>query len=431
MFWSSFIVAQNVNDSTQVYKKRVLENIEIDILMSYYDQDGDNAAVSGGIGTEKLTNFAPTIIISAPLTADDILTVDFGISAYSSASSSNIDPFDIEGGEIASPFQASSGASSMDGLLSGSINYSHNSDDRNSIYSAKISFANEYDYTSIGFGGGFTKLFNEKNTEISISANAYIDSWRALYPIELRPFENNGSGLNDRLFKQNTITGNTSYNPTFTSFDSESRNSYSLGLGFSQILSSKMQGSISLDVVRQDGLLSTPFQRVYFSDVEDSFIEEFQLADDIERLPNKRFKTAIGGRLNYYISEMFTLRTFYRYYLDDWGIKSNTASIELPIKITDKFTLYPSYRYYDQSAADYFGAYETHNSTDEFYTSDYDLSKYNSNQYGFGITYTDVFNDINIYKLGLKSIDLKYNHYSRNSGLKANLINLGVKFVIE
>lgn len=431
LVWSSQIFAQNNSDSTKVYKKRVLENTEVDLLMSYYNQAGDNAAVSGGIGNEKLNDIAPTIIVSVPLSSDDVLTLDAGISAYSSASSSNIDPFDGKGGAIANPFQASSGASSIDGLFSGSINYSHSSDSRNNVYSGKISFGNEFDYTSIGFGGGFTKLFNEKNTEINISANAYIDRWRTVYPIELRPFENNGSGLNNRLFRQNTITGNQDYNPAFSVFDKKSRNSFSVGFNFSQILSKRMQGSISLDLVQQQGLLSTPFHRVYFADIEDSYIEEFQLADDIERLPNKRFKTAIGGRLNYYISEMFTLRTFYRYYSDEWGIKSNTASIELPIKITDKFTLYPSYRYYDQSAADYFGAYETHVSTEEFYTSDYDLSKYNSNQYGFGISYTDIFNDINIYKLGLKSIDLKYNHYTRDSGLKANLFNLGVKFVIE
>ena len=43
------------SDSTTVYKKRVLESIEIDILSSYYWQDGNNAAVSGGIGTEGST----------------------------------------------------------------------------------------------------------------------------------------------------------------------------------------------------------------------------------------------------------------------------------------------------------------------------------------------------------------------------------------
>ena len=41
-------------DSLVVYKKRVLETTELDLLMSYYTQDGKNAAVSGGIGTEEL-----------------------------------------------------------------------------------------------------------------------------------------------------------------------------------------------------------------------------------------------------------------------------------------------------------------------------------------------------------------------------------------
>jgi hypothetical protein len=48
------ILAQT--DSTQVYKKRVLESTEIDFLTSYYTQEGQNAAVTGGIGTEELTD---------------------------------------------------------------------------------------------------------------------------------------------------------------------------------------------------------------------------------------------------------------------------------------------------------------------------------------------------------------------------------------
>ena len=98
-----------------------------------------------------------------------------------------------------------------------------------------------------------------------------------------------------------------------------------------------MQGSLALDFVQQQGLLSTPFQRVYFSDVAESFIENFQLADAIEQLPDSRFKVAAGGRLNWYINETFVIRTFYRYYYDDWGISSHTASAEVPIKLSDKY----------------------------------------------------------------------------------------------
>ena len=69
-----------------LYKKRVLEKMEVELLSSYYTQDGSNAAVTGGIGSEALTDVTPTIVVSMPLNADDVLTLDLGISAYTSAS---------------------------------------------------------------------------------------------------------------------------------------------------------------------------------------------------------------------------------------------------------------------------------------------------------------------------------------------------------
>ncbi len=416
-------------DSTSTYKKRVLETAEVDFLSSYYTQDGDNAAVSGGIGTEELTDATAAFIVSIPLNDDDVLTIDAGISAYTSASSSNVDPFD--GGGIANPYDASTGASEGDVWANLTGTYSHSSDDRNDIWSAKLSVSSEYDYFSIGFGGSYTKLFNEKNTEVSINGNVFVDTWNALYPSELRPFAAGGNGLNNNLFNRYTVTGNPNYNPDFETFDNEGRNTYAVGFGFSQIMTKKLQGSLALDFVMQDGLLSTPFQRVYFSDVADSFIEQFQLADDVEQLPDSRFKVALGGRLNYYIDETFVVRTFYRYYFDDWGITSHTISVEVPIKLSDKFTIYPSYRFYNQSAADYFGAYESHLSTDEFYTSDYDLSEYSANQFSLGASYTDIFTKFHIWKLGLKSIDLKYTQYDRDNTLSASIISAGFKFVLD
>ncbi|WP_171017302.1 DUF3570 domain-containing protein [Maribacter sp. ACAM166] len=426
-----FIVSygQQRQDSVQTYKKRVLETTEVDFLTSYYSQNGDNAAVSGGIGTEELTDVTGTFVVSIPLNDDDVLTIDAGVSAYTSASSSNVGPFD--GGQPADPFVASSGASSSDTWANLTGSYSDSSDDRNTIVSGKVSVSSEYDYFSLGFGGGFTKLFNEKNTEVSVNANVYLDKWNSIYPSELRPFANGANGLSNRLFSNNTITGNSNYSPIFDEFIDETRNSYSVGFGFSQILSKNVQGSLALDFVQQQGLLSTPFQRVYFGDVADSFIENFQLADAIEQLPDSRFKVAAGGRLNWYINETFVVRTFYRYYFDDWGIDSHTASIEVPIKISDKFTLYPSYRYYQQTQADYFNPYETALSTDIFYTSDYDLSKYSANQLGIGISYTDIFTKAHIWKLGLKSIDFKFYQYDRDTTFSSSIITAGFKFVMD
>ena len=422
--------SQTAQDSTKVYKKRVLETAEVDFLTSYYSQDGDNAAVSGGIGTEELTDITGSFVVSIPLNDDDVLTIDAGVSAYTSASSSNVNPFD--GGQMADPFVASSGASGEDTWTNVTSSYSHNSDDHNDIWSAKLSVSTEHDYFSAGVGGSYTKLFNEKNTELSVSGNVFFDSWSLIYPSELRTTSNDGDDDDDDFNINNyVITGNPNYTPQFIPFESSRRNSYSLGFGFSQILHKNVRGSLVLDFVQQQGLLSTPFQRVYFADVEDSFVENFQLADDVERLPDNRFKIAVGGRLNWYLNETFTVRTFYRYYFDDWEITSHTASIEIPIKITDKFTLYPSYRFYNQTAADYFRPYESALSTDEFYTSDYDLSEYSANQIGFGVSYTDIFANAHIWKLGLKSIDLKFYQYNRDTSFSSNIITTGFKFVMD
>ncbi|WP_028377026.1 DUF3570 domain-containing protein [Leeuwenhoekiella sp. MAR_2009_132] len=408
----SFSAVHAQEENQEAYKKRVLETTEVDFLSSYYAQDGANAAVTGGIGTEELTDATGTIVISIPLNDDDVLTIDAGVSAYTSASSSNINPFD--GSNAANAFQASSGASSSD--LWSNINgiYSHSSTDRNKIWTAKASVSSEYDYFSVGFGGSYTWLFNEKNTELSVNGNIYLDSWKTIYPIELRP---------------GSVYGDANYNPQFIPFDHTNRNSYAVGFGFSQILSKKLQASLALDLVQQSGLLSTPFQRIYFSDKPDVMVEDFQLADDIERLPDTRSKIAAGGRLNYYLNSRVVLRSYYRFYADDWGITSHTASLEIPIKIIDKFTLYPSYRYYTQTAADQFAGYEQHASTDEFYTSDFDLSAYDANQFGFGANYTDIFTKFHIFQFGLKSIDLKYYNYKRNTGLSSNIITAGIKFV--
>ena len=411
-----FFVAYAAAQDDTSYQKRVLETSEVDLLFSYYNQDGQHAAVTGGEGTEELTDATSTIVLRMPMNENDVLTVDVGISAYTSASSSNVNPLD--GGVNVTPFDASSGESRKDLLAYVNPSYSHSSEDRNSIWSANAYLSSEYDYFSIGFGGSYTKLFNEKNTEITLSGKVFLDKWNPVYPIELR----------DGFF-DNRITGNGTYNPIFSEFDKETRNSYSISLSFSQILTKKLQGALLVDLVSQNGLLSTPFQRVYFSDFEDYYIDDFQLADNVEQLPNNRLKVPVGGRLNYYLNDVVVLRSFYRFYWDDWGITSHTASLEVPIKMTDKFTLYPAYRYYSQTAADYFYPKEQALSTLEFYTSDYDLSNYNAHQYGAGIQYRDIFTTARVLNFGLKTIDLRFSQYDRSDGLNAFIITLGTTFI--
>ncbi len=434
LFLSGFAFSQE-KDSTVVFKKRVLESTEVDFLASYYKQDGLHSAVSGGIGSENLTDIASNIIVAIPMNDDDILTVDAGISAYTSASSSNINPFDSN---KPNPWQASSGASAQDALASLVVNYSHSSDDRNFIWNADVSVSSEYDYFSLGFGGGITKLFNNKNSEISLKGNAYLDTWQPIYPIEFRdnlPTVYDQSGAISNL-----------YNPNFVSWTSKARNSFSASVSFSQVINKKSHFSVFFDVLQQQGQLSSPYHRMYFADKDNFYVGDpqyipnyqsetnkgaYQLADAIEKLPDTRFKLPFGLRYNYYLNETVSFRTYYRFYTDNWDVQSHTASIEIPFKISSKFTLFPMYRYYTQTKSKYFAPYETHLSTEKFFTSDFDLSDFDAHQYGVGFTYTDIFTSSKIWKFGLKNIDFRFNHYDRSDGLNANIATIGFKFVMQ
>jgi hypothetical protein len=490
LFLLLFACVYSQGSKQPTFKKRVLESTEVDFLASYYVQDGSKSSVSGGIGSEKLTDVASNITIAMPLNDDDVLTIDAGISAYSSASSSNINPFNSSGasgssnnsgasggggdddddddkrvntkaayggtgsGPYGSPWQASSGASKSDQLVSIMANYSHSSDSRNFIWNADVSFSNEYDYTSTGFGGGIAALFNDKNTEINLKANVYLDQWRPIYPTELHEYSKYGSNFLNQgyfsgvtVYNENGVTATETYLPTqFKDLALTNRNSYSASFGFSQVVSTKLQFSIFFDVLQQQGLLSTPYHRIYFADKTNFFIGQsqyiinyesttntgvFKLADDIERLPNSRFKLPVGARLNYYINEYFVLRTYYRYYSDDWDITAHTASIELPIKISEKFTVFPTFRYYTQTASKYYAPYEKHLSTEQFYTSDPDLATFDTKQLGFGINYTDIFALAKIWHFGLKNIDFRFHQYNRTDRLKASIATIGFKFIMQ
>ena len=81
-------------DSTG-YQSRKLKVEEINLVSSYYKQDGNNAAVTGGIGSQKLTDIANVIDIK--LTRYDkklrkhTFGAEVGIDTYTSASSDKID----------------------------------------------------------------------------------------------------------------------------------------------------------------------------------------------------------------------------------------------------------------------------------------------------------------------------------------------------
>src|SRR5205085_9969334 len=131
-------------------------------------------------------------------------------------------------------------------------------------------------------------------------------------------------------------------------YPSKSRNSFSTSFSYSQIINKNLQIMFLLDLVYQKGYLGLPFHRVYFQN---------ENQPHVENLPDSRFKLPLGFRANYFAGDKVIIRTFYRYYHDDWGLNAHTFELETPVKVTPFFSITPFYRYYNQGAVNYFAPY--------------------------------------------------------------------------
>jgi hypothetical protein len=74
----------------------------------------------------------------------------------------------------------------------------------------------------------------------------------------------------------------------------------------------------------------------------------------------------------------------------------------------------------------YFAGYQEHNLGEEFYTSDYDLSTLKSSMVGLGIRYAPPGGLAGISKFN--ALELRYGHYTRSTGLNADIITLLLKY---
>lgn len=381
-------VAKAQSDSTS---NRKLKIDEVNFITSYYHQDGNNSAVTGGIGSEKLDDFGNSIDLQ--LSRFDkknnkhTFGVELGIDVYSSASSDKIDPTTI------------SSASSKDVRISPSLNYLKENAKNNTALGGGVSFSQEFDYTSIGANLLFAKATKDKNREFSAKASVFLDTWSVILPVELRNIDTNFK------YKQG---------------DNAPRNSYNLALGLSQVVNQRLQVSILTDIGYQTGLLGTAYQRVYFGDNGNNAYSE--------KLPDNRFKLPVGLRANYFLGDKFILRSFYRFYTDSWNLTAHTAELEIPYKITPFVSVAPFYRFYSQSGVDYFKPYKEHLLSDnsEFYTSDYDLSKFTSHLFGLNFRMVSANGVMGVKKLNV--VELRYSYYNRSTDLTSHLITLALKF---
>lgn len=380
-----------VHADSSGYESRKLTVDEVNLVSAYYHQDGNNSAVTGGIGTERLTDFANTIDLQLSKFSSALhkntFNFELGIDHYTSASSDKIDPYSI------------SSASMSDTRIYPSLNWTNTNTVTGNAVGLSASLSHEYDYQSYGGGLNLTRVSKDKNTQFDLKVQAFLDTWMVILPVELRPPGYGSGSHEDRR-----------------PVDYKPRNSFSAAFSLSQVINKRFQAMLIVEPSYQHGLLATKYQRDYFTDG----------SERVENLPGARYKLPVGLRMNYFLGDYFILRAFYRYYRDNWGLRAQTAELEIPMKLTSFFSVSPFYRFNYQTGVRYFTPYGQHQATDTYYTSDYDLSTMHSSFFGGDLRLTPpkgVFGNRHF-----TALELRYGHYIRSTGLNSNIVTLAMKF---
>lgn len=368
------------------YAKKQLRQTDVQLLFSYYGQDGDHSAVTGGTGTEKLTVYAPEIGLQHRFNDANRLDFSTGVDVITSASTDKID------------FVVSS-ASRRDARIHANVGYNHTFKRYGLTTGGSAAFSMESDYLSWGGGLSLSHQDQSQSRLLGLSFRAFFDDLRwgrldddfrrpvtLVYPSELR-------------FKE--------------WFNLYTRQSFNVEASWYQAVNRRLAVAFYPGLIYQRGLLSTPFHRVYFNDLKTT---------RVENLPDRRLKIPLGIQANAFIGGRWIARAYYRWYWDDYGIRAHTFDLETPVKLTPAITLSPFGRFYTQTASKYFKPYRQHALPEAFYTSDYDLSAFQSYKTGLGLRYAP-FKKIGK-RLDFKAVELRYAFYSRTDGLRAHMVTM-------
>jgi len=140
--------SQAPGKDSAAFKPKKLTLDEVNLVSSYYTQNGDHSAIRGGIGSEKVTDFANQLELKwvgyDGKQRKNSLIAGMGVDHHTAASQAWI---------------SKTGASKRtDGLrLYPSLDWSRENQQKGSSIGAGVYYSNEFNYQSIGMNAGVTK----------------------------------------------------------------------------------------------------------------------------------------------------------------------------------------------------------------------------------------------------------------------------------
>lgn len=207
-----------------------------------------------------------------------------------------------------------------------------------------VSYAtsNEKDYDSNAYGLNATFDFNERNTTLALGAGR----------------------RNDRVMSVTDKTLNAA------------RDASELLVGLTQLIDRRTLVQSNLTYTRLSGYLSDPY-KLTFSLYRDGRTPGSIFSKDLR--PDVRTQLAWLTRGKRALPEMDAIVSAeYRYYRDDWGIRSHTIAGSWLQNINDSWQIEAGLRYYSQSQADFYRAEITQRPAPQFTSSDQRIAAFGS-----------------------------------------------------
>ncbi len=163
--------------------------------------------------------------------------------------------------------------------------------------------------------------------------------------------------------------------------DEADRRNYRLGVN--QVVTRNMLLGIYYEAIVDEGFLNNPYRQVRYKDPSSATGFSFQA----EVYPRTRSSNAVAFRTRYHLPYRAAVHGGYRFFTDSWGIDAHNFDVGYTHPFREAWVFDLSYRYYTQTAAEFYSDLFPYESAQNFLARDKELSTFNSHTIRLGASY--------------------------------------------
>lgn len=301
----------------------------LETAVLYYQEAGD-----------RISAIEPVINFSKGFSGDKKLNLKFTLDVLTGATPTGAAPSNVPqtftrpsgaGSYVIQPGETPLDDTFHDTRVAGNVSFTQPLG-RLTTLSYGLNYSSEFDFRSMGINATLARDFNERNTTLSLGLahEADVVEPKGNIPVPFATMNPAGAPIS-RLAAE----------------DDKSVND--LVLGWTQLLSPRTILQTNYSYSRASGYLNDPYKILSVVDRNTGATTAYVY----ENRPDLRVKHALYWLIRHRLKRD-VVSLDYRYFFDDWGVKSHTLGLSYRIQPSEKMWFEPLLRFYSQSEADFY-----------------------------------------------------------------------------